>query len=234
MLIQVSIVKSPVPSCGEFEGGMTAAHWFCPLKFSPLATLPGTWAGPAISKAVAPNTSSLAMLPVVSSKGHQWVMPGGATTHGTSGVLVAVAVRVAVRVGVRLAVAVRVGVNDGAGVNVGSQFTPGGQVGVAVVQGTAPQLVGVAVNVGSQGWGQVVGVEVLLGLGVAVEVESTGGFVAVDVGCGGGSVAVAVPVGVGEAHLPVPSMSTHGVGVGDGQSLELGPHGVDVGVAVPQ
>ncbi|HVF98852.1 MAG TPA: hypothetical protein VND68_03365 [Chloroflexia bacterium] len=81
-------------------------------------------------------------------------MPDGATAQGTSGVLVAVAVRVAVRVGVRLAVAVRVGVKVGMGVKVGSQLTPGGQVAVAVgtaVQGTEPQLVGVAVNVGSQG-----------------------------------------------------------------------------------
>jgi hypothetical protein len=61
---------------------------------------------------------------------------------------------VAVRVGVELAVAVRVGVNVGLGVKVGSQLTPGGQVGVeegVAVQGTAPQLVGVEVNVGSQG-----------------------------------------------------------------------------------
>jgi hypothetical protein len=49
-----------------------------------------------------------------------------------------------------------VGVKVGLGVKVGSQMTPGWQVAVAVgvaVQPTAPQLVGVAVEVevGSQG-----------------------------------------------------------------------------------
>ena len=94
------------------------------------------------------------MLPVVSSSGHQCVIPGGATTHVTSGVLVGVAIRVAVPVGVKVALAVRVGVNEGRGVNVGSQLTPGGHVGVAegaAVQGTAPQPVGLAVNVGLHG-----------------------------------------------------------------------------------
>ena len=251
MLIQVSIVKLPVPSWGEFQGGMTAAHWFIPLKFSPFATLPGTWAGALSSRAFAPKTTSLATMPLVSSSGHQWVMPVGAVTQVAVRVAVAVAVRVAVPVAVL--VAVRVGVKVGLGVDVRVAVAVAVRVGVNVGLGVDVSdglAVNVGVNVGSDGtlvsvfvavavavshWPVGSPHNVAVGEGQPPVLGEQGVLVAVDVPqiCPGSQVAVEVAQGspasqvwVGEAHGPL----EHGVDVGLAVTLSQGMPASQVGV----